>query len=106
MATVITKDNFDQEVVHSDLPVMLDFQAPWCMYCRRLAPVIAKLEKELEGRVRIGTVDIDQQPELEEKFDVNTIPSLILFKQGVQGSTLVNPPSRGAIMSWPEEQGI
>lgn len=50
MATVITKDNFDQEVVHSDLPVMLDFQAPWCMYCRRLAPVIAKLEKELEGR--------------------------------------------------------
>ena len=56
--------------------------------------------------MRIGTVDIDQQPELEEKFDVNTIPSLILFKQGVQGSTLVNPPSRGAIMSWLEEQGI
>ena len=47
MATVITTDNFDQEVVHSDLPVMLDFQAPWCMYCRRLAPVIAKLEKTI-----------------------------------------------------------
>ncbi|MCH1941424.1 thioredoxin family protein [Holdemania massiliensis] len=106
MATVITKDNFDQEVAGSQLPVILDFQAPWCMYCRRLAPVIAKLEKELEGQVRFGTVDIDEQPELEERFDISTIPSLILFQAGKNGTTLVNPPSRGAIMNWLKEQGI
>ena len=63
-------------------------------------------EVEMEGKVRTGTVDIDEQPELEERFDISTIPSLILFQAGKNGSTLVNPPSRGAIMNWLKEQGI
>lgn len=106
MSIVLTKENFKQEVLESELPVIVDFQAPWCMYCKRLASVIKKLEAELEGQVRIGTVNIDEQPELEEQFNIATIPSLILFHSGKHGETLVNPGSKAAIISWMADQGI
>ena len=100
----ITKDNFETEVLHSDLPILVDFQAPWCMYCKRLAPVMSKLENELD--FRFGSVNIDDHPELAERYNIDTIPSLILFKGDRISSPLVNPGSAHAIMSWLKEQGV
>lgn len=103
----ITLDNFDQEVSKSALPVLLDFWAPWCVYCRSIEPAVKALSEELEGTLAIGKVNIDEQPELAERFRVETIPSLILFRDGEEtGERLVAPVSRDEIEEWLEENGF
>lgn len=103
----ITLDNFDQEVSKSALPVLLDFWAPWCVYCRSIEPAVKALAEEMEGTLALGKVNIDEQPELAERFRVETIPSLILFRDGEEtGERLVAPVSRDAIEEWLEENGF
>lgn len=98
--------NFKSEVLESGIPVVIDFQAPWCGYCRRLAPAIDKLEEEFAGAVKVGTIDIDNDPELAEQFNVMTIPTLIVFRDGKLVSSVVNPPTRDAIYGWLKENGV
>lgn len=78
----ITKDNFEQEVLQSELPVLVDFWAVWCGPCQMLAPTIAELAGEYEGKVKVGKVNVDEQPELAMKYGIMSIPTLILFKGG------------------------
>ncbi|HKM22941.1 MAG TPA: thioredoxin [Lachnospiraceae bacterium] len=77
----ITKENFEQEVLQSDKPVLVDFWASWCGPCRMLLPVIEELADEDTG-AKICKINIDEQPELAEQFKVMTIPTLIVFKNG------------------------
>jgi thioredoxin 1 len=80
--TEITKDNFEQTVTKSTQPVLVDFWAEWCMPCRMLSPVVDEVAKSYDGKVVVGKVNIDDQPELAQRFGVMSIPTLMLFKGG------------------------
>ena len=82
MEVVLTKENFESEVLNSQIPVLVDFWATWCGPCRMLSPVIEDLAKELDGKVKIGKVNIDEQLGLAIKYKVEVIPTLILFNNG------------------------
>ncbi len=79
---IITKDNFESEVIKSNVPVLVDFWATWCGPCSMLAPVIEEIAKEYEGKIKVGKVDIDQQVELALKYNVMSIPTVLLFENG------------------------
>ena len=81
---VITKENFEAEVLNSDIPVILDFWATWCGPCRMIAPTLAEIAEENAGKIKIGKVDVDEQMELAVRFGITAIPTLISFKDGQQ----------------------
>ena len=74
--------NFEQEVLKSDQPVLVDFWAEWCMPCRLLAPTIEKIAKEYSGKVKVGKVDTDSNRDVSIKYGISAIPTVILFKDG------------------------
>ena len=78
----ITKETFKDEVLNSKEPVLVDFWATWCGPCKALAPVLEDCEQELAGEVKIAKIDIDQQEELAREYNVMSIPTLLLFKDG------------------------
>ena len=82
MAMEITMDNFEQEVLNSDVPVMIDFWATWCMPCKMLAPTIEELAEEANGAYKVGKIDVDKSPSLAAQFGVMSIPTVIVFKNG------------------------
>ena len=79
---VITEANFEQEVVKSDIPVLLDFWAPWCGPCKMLLPVVDEIAKEYEGKIKVGKVNTDENMSLSSQFQITSIPCLIIFKNG------------------------
>jgi thioredoxin 1 len=78
----ITDANFEQEVLSSDKPVLVDFWAEWCMPCRMLGPTIEKLAKDYAGKVKVGKLDTDANRDVSMKYGISAIPTVILFKDG------------------------
>ena len=77
----INKENFNEEVLNSDKPVLLDFWAPWCGPCRRVVPIVEEIADERVD-IKVGKVNVDEQPELAGQFNVMTIPTLVVMKEG------------------------
>ena len=78
----ITKANFDQEVMKSDLPVLLDFWAPWCGPCRMLGPIVEEIAEEYKGRAKVGKINVDEEDELAAAFRVSSTPTVVVMKGG------------------------
>lgn len=77
-----TKDNFISDVLQSELPVLVDFWAPWCGPCKAIAPVIENVAKEFEGKMVVGKLNVDQEPALASQYSIMSIPSLLVFSGG------------------------
>lgn len=79
---ILTDDNFQKEVIESDIPVVVDFWASWCMPCRMFAPIFEQVAEEYEGRVKFGKLDTDANPGVSMKYGIRSIPTVGYFKNG------------------------
>ncbi len=82
MTKELNSSNFQSEVLDSDLPVLIDFWAPWCAPCRMITPVVEKLAEELKGKIVVGKVNVDQERNLAMQYNIMSIPNLLILKKG------------------------
>ena len=94
---ILNENNFDDEVLKSDKPVLVDFWATWCGPCRMLAPTIAKIAEEQEGKVKVCKLDVDEAQEIAIRYGISSIPTLMAFVDGEIRGRLVGVQPKGAI---------
>ncbi len=97
-ALKLTQDNFEQEVLKADKPVLVDFWAPWCGPCRMVSPIVEEIAEEVAGRAKVGKVNVDEEPELAARYGVMSIPTLIVVKDGKVVSSTVGAQPKQAIL--------
>ena len=95
----LTKNNFKDEVLNSDIPVLVDFWATWCGPCRMVAPIVEEIADEYDGKIKVGKVNVDEEPELSMQFRVASIPTLMVFKNGQLVNTAVGYRPKADILA-------
>ena len=85
----LTTENFDKEVLQAEMPVLVDFYAEWCGPCKMLSPIIDEIAKDYDGKAKICKVNVDEAPELAQKFRVMSVPTVMVFKNGIATETSV-----------------
>ncbi len=95
-----TDDNFENDVINSDSPVLLDFWAEWCGPCRALSPVLDEVASELQGKVKVAKINIDENPNTPSKFGVRGIPTLMIFNNGELKETRVGALPKADLIKW------
>lgn len=97
-ALKITTENFEQEVMNSDKPVLLDFWASWCGPCKMVGPIVEEVAEETANSIKVGKINVDEQPELAQTFKVMSIPTLVVMKNGKIAQSSVGFKSKQAIL--------
>ncbi len=95
----ISEDNFEQSVLKSDIPVLVDFYADWCGPCSVMSPIVEDIASELEAEINVGKVNIDENEELAIKYDIMSIPTIILFKNGNIEKSFIGVRSKEEIIN-------
>ena len=99
LVSEVSDSSFEKEVLKSDVPVLVDFWAPWCGPCKNIAPVVEELAKEYQGRLKVVKVNVDDNIEAARKYNVRAIPNLILFKNGQSQDQIVGNVAKQEILS-------
>ena len=99
MEIVLTDENFEQEVIQSELPCLVDFGADWCAPCRMVAPIMKSIAEEYQGKLKVGTVNVDQAPNTSSQYGIMSIPALFLFKNGQVVNKAVGAVPKNQIIS-------
>lgn len=104
MATqAVTDDNFESDVLKASGPVVVDFWAEWCGPCKQIGPALEEISDEMEGKVKIAKINIDDSPNAPSKYGVRGIPTLLLFKDGEVVSKKVGAAPKGQLQAWIED---
>ena len=85
----VTSENFEQEVLNSNIPVLVDFFATWCGPCKMVSPIVEQIESEMQGKIKVCRIDIDEERDLAMQYGVMSIPTFIVFKEGKISATAV-----------------
>jgi len=93
----ITDDSFEQDVLKSDVPVLVDFWAPWCAPCKIVAPIVEQLAGEYDGKIKVGKVNTDENQAVAAKYGIMSIPTLMIFKNGEPAEKIIGAQPKQAI---------
>ncbi len=96
----VSDTSFEQDVLNSSEPVLVDFWAEWCMPCKQIAPALEEIAGEMDGRLTVAKINIDDNPSTPAKYQVRGIPTLILFKDGEVAATKVGAAPKSKIVEW------
>lgn len=99
----ITESNFQNDVLGSEQPVLVDFWANWCGPCRAMGPTVDALAEELSGQVHVGKLDVDESKSLARKYEIRSIPTLVLFAGGTEVGRLVGSQTKGSLKKFVEQ---
>ena len=106
MAKIFTADDFETEVLKSEIPVLVDFYADWCGPCKMMAPLIDKLAAEYEGKIKIGKCNVDDNMSIAEELNISSIPNMKIFVQGAVEETIVGVTSESALRDKLDEYSL
>jgi thioredoxin 1 len=96
-AQVVTEESFEQEVLSSDTPVLVDFWAEWCQPCHMVAPVLDKIAEERQGQLKLVKINIDEQPGIAQRYGIASIPTMVLFKDGEPAAAALGAQPKSAL---------
>ena len=104
MEITLTNSNFNEEVLKSDIPVLVDFWATWCGPCMMMSPIVEEIAKEFDGKIKVGKINVDEEDELASEYEIYSIPTLMLFKNGEKVGQLIGYTQKDDLINFINEK--